>query len=832
MDGTVTITGLHFANTKAVLFHGTSASSFTPNADGTQITTRIPKDATSGVITVTTSRGSSNSPTAFTVVGPEPFITDFFPVSGMAGTKVLIRGMHFTGASRVTFNGLPGGGLSVSSDILIQVAVPTGVTTGPVGVYTPRGSAVTSSNFLSRPQITSFSPGAGAPGDQVQLAGTGFASGNQAVRFWNGAGGVLARIVIVNSDTLMTVTVPGGISTGPISIQRGNSSATYSVQDFVVIGSGPWISGFVPAFGEAGDLVTVAGLHLINVKGVSFHGTGSKDFWPNAAGTQITARVPPGATTGVISVTTSSGTTNSVGSFTVIGLAPFISEFVPNSGDTGTKVQVSGRHFTGVNQVRFNGQPGVHLAATSDVFLQVEAPANVTTGPITLSTAQGTGSSSSYFYAKPSLSGFSPGTGRAGSNVVVTGRNLAGTTAVQFNGLASTNFNVVDNSRLRAWVPVGATTGPIRVTAPGGSAFSAANFVVRPTVARFTPISGPAGTPVVVTGANLNAGTPSVRFNGVPAAPATGVGFGQLTCLVPTGATTGRLSVTTVDGSDTNAALFYLPARIDSLAPSNSPPGSCVTLRGQNFSGTASVSFNGTAARSFFVTNNSVLGAIVPEGLSTGPVKVTTPAGTALSAAPFYGPPMITDLRVFLTSSANPVTVGSNLIYTVRLVNGGPNAAPNAAFTNRLPEGVSLVSTYISEPWALARNGDLLVGMANNLNPSSSNVLTVVVVPRTIGSLTNTITVGSDNADPNSGDNTASLVTVVEPVPWLSVRSLAHQVQLSWPVTLSNFALEYRDQLSSSPAWGPVAGPPVISGDQQFVTETNSGSTRFYRLHR
>src|SRR5262249_13699207 len=146
------------------------------------------------------------------------------------------------------------------------------------------------------------------------------------------------------------------------------------------------------------------------------------------------------------------------------------------------------------------------------------------------------------------------------------------------------------------------------------SSFSSSNFIVQPVVYGFSPNFGPPGTAVTITGANLTNGTPVVRFNGVAAAAPTGVTFGQLTAMVPSGATTGLISVPTSDGSYTNTSLFYLPASISSFSPSNAPTGTRVTIQGQNFIGASAVSFNGTVAPDFAVTNSTTLGVTVPPG--------------------------------------------------------------------------------------------------------------------------------------------------------------------------------------------------------------------------
>ncbi len=79
----------------------------------------------------------------------------------------------------------------------------------------------------------------------------------------------------------------------------------------------------------------------------------------------------------------------------------------------------------------------------------------------------------------PSITSFAPASGKVGDTVVVTGTNLTGATVVRFGGTAAPTFTVDSATQITATVPAGAHTGPIAVTAPGGSATSAANFAVQ-----------------------------------------------------------------------------------------------------------------------------------------------------------------------------------------------------------------------------------------------------------------------------------------------------------------------------------------------------------------
>jgi len=70
--------------------------------------------------------------------------------------------------------------------------------------------------------------------------------------------------------------------------------------------------------------------------------------------------------------------------------------------------------------------------------------------------------------------------GRVGSGVQILGQGLTGTTAVTFNGVPATTFNVSSDTFMEAIVPPGATTGPVQVTTPGGVLTSNVNLQIVP----------------------------------------------------------------------------------------------------------------------------------------------------------------------------------------------------------------------------------------------------------------------------------------------------------------------------------------------------------------
>ena len=78
----------------------------------------------------------------------------------------------------------------------------------------------------------------------------------------------------------------------------------------------------------------------------------------------------------------------------------------------------------------------------------------------------------------PTISSFSPTSGPVGTTVVINGTGFTGATVVKFNITTQPTFTVNSDIKITTTVPSGATTGPIHVTTPGGTANSSTNFTV------------------------------------------------------------------------------------------------------------------------------------------------------------------------------------------------------------------------------------------------------------------------------------------------------------------------------------------------------------------
>ncbi len=320
---------------------------------------------------------------------------------------------------------------------------------------------------------------------------------------------------------------------------------------------------------------------------------------------------------------------------------PTISSFSPTSGPAGTIVTLTGTNFTGASQVTFYWNVSTtNFTVNSPTQITVTVPSGVSTGKIGVTTPGGTTNSYTNFTPAPTFSGFAPTSGAVGTAVTLTGTNFTGATTVKLNFTLAT-FTVVSATQITTSVPSEATTGPIQVTTPGGTASSASifpyNFTVNypaPQISSFTPASGPGGSTVTLNGTNYTGAT-AVKFNGTTATYSV-TSPTQILTTVPVGATTGLIEVTTPAGTASSATNFIVaPApTLTSFSPTAGAIGTAVTLTGTNLTGATAVKFKGTTA-TFTVVSATQITTSVPTGTATGLIQIVTPGGLANSASAF-----------------------------------------------------------------------------------------------------------------------------------------------------------------------------------------------------
>jgi hypothetical protein len=295
----------------------------------------------------------------------------------------------------------------------------------------------------------------------------------------------------------------------------------------------------------------------------------------------------------------------------------------------------------------------------------------------------------------PSISSVSPSHASPGATVALTGTNLAGATAVSFNGHAAFSFTVVSSTEVDAVVPASAATGTIQVTTSNGVATSAAftvdSFQV-PTIASFAPSAiDYGGSLVSLTGTHF-IGATRVQFNNVDATAFSVSSDTLIQASSPTPLAAGTITVTTPGGTGSSAPfqVSWNAPTLLTLRPAQGPVGTPVVITGTNlgYPGT-SATLNG-AALALTVLSATQVAFTVPIAATSGNLVITTPGGAA-SKAFTVDVGFTLDLqvgKVQLTQSTQtldntvPVVAGKpGLIRVFALANQPNAAAPSVEIT-------------------------------------------------------------------------------------------------------------------------------------------------------
>jgi uncharacterized repeat protein (TIGR03803 family) len=128
-----------------------------------------------------------------------------------------------------------------------------------------------------------------------------------------------------------------------------------------------------------------------------------------------------------------------------------------------------------------------------------------------------------------------------------------------------------------------------------------------------------------------------VKFGGVAATTKTLSGTTYMTAVVPAGAHTGPVTVTTGATTLTSPQTYKVKPKITGFTPPNGPPATLVTITGTGFIQATAVKFGTVKATTFKVVSDSKVTAAVPSGLAAGAVTVsiTSPGGSGSSPKKF-----------------------------------------------------------------------------------------------------------------------------------------------------------------------------------------------------
>ena len=200
---------------------------------------------------------------------------------------------------------------------------------------------------------------------------------------------------------------------------------------------------------------------------------------------------------------------------------------------------------------------------------------------------------------------------------------------------------------------------------------------------------------------------------------------------------------TTFDDAATVAISAGLPPFVGSFIPDQ--PLSI-------FAGKSGTNVNGTWT--LHVTDNAAadVGTIICWSLFLTSAQCTDGGGECPGA----------DLAIGMVAQPDPLIIGNFLTYTISVTNNGPSAAKHVTVAHLLPGGVGTPSTSSSQG-SCSFAGGIVTGNLGTIPAKGRATMTVVVLPGSAGTLSSSATVTSDEFDFDTSNNSASVVTQVNP---------------------------------------------------------------------
>jgi len=406
------------------------------------------------------------------------------------------------------------------------------------------------------------------------------------------------------------------------------------------------ITSYYPNSGNAGTLVTIEGEGFgTSIGEYSATISGKNAEVISATAKALVVRMPDGASSGNLSVK-HGDKTYEVGQYTYQALS--VAQVSPANGPAGSQIKITGTGFSslkGPATVMVNGKPAL-VVSVSDTMIVAEVPADAGFGPIVVKVngMESTGQNFTY----QAIHSIKPLSGGKNTKVVIKGEGfetLAVGNVVDFNGKLATVI-AASSSELTVTAPDGVSTGPLSVNINGqkttGPTFT---VVAPPAIEVVTPLSGPRGAEMIITGALFSTllDENKVYINDV-LVPITAASATQIKLVIPGGTGSGTVKVV-VNDQPTNGPLFKdQNLGIQSVSPDNGLAGTTVTIKGSGFSTTAAnnrVYFNGLLATVKTATENTLV-LDAPVGLSTGDLKVVVGGEEALAPSPFRRAGVIT----------------------------------------------------------------------------------------------------------------------------------------------------------------------------------------------
>ncbi len=439
-------------------------------------------------------------------------------------------------------------------------------------------------------------------------------------------------------DTLYVIVPLEGPEVGKVSIVSKSDEVKSSQADLTF--SEPIeISSFSPATVLSGDIITIKGEYLYDVKEVFFSGDNAyATTFESQDRHELKVKVPANAITGPIILSdvneVEDGTTIPNHIYTQTDLVvgnPTVNKAAKATYKSGDVIVVTGEHLDMIKNVALPQVASVEFILGKQLdSISFNLPPKATDGNITLTSFAGVefdaGEIETVNVAELAVvSKADDGRYKAGCTVEISGTDLDLVSAVDFEGAAADWY--LNKDVIVATQPAGAKDGQVVVTLESGKkAYSDAIEVVKPVVTAVDTTTATAGKDtIIVSGTDLDLVTSVTIGNKdqsfIDCVFEYNAADSTVAVVVPEQAYNGPITLTAASGYDTAtekiSIVYDMSVSIKFDAPSFGL-GQKISITGTNLMQIEKIYIKGKKVTNYAVRTDTAMSFDIPEGLGPG----------------------------------------------------------------------------------------------------------------------------------------------------------------------------------------------------------------------
>ena len=283
----------------------------------------------------------------------------------------------------------------------------------------------------------------------------------------------------------------------------------------------------------------------------------------------------------------------------------------------GAAVNITGTNLKLVKSVKLEGATVTAFTTATDTQLSFALPETVADGDVLMVMASGVEvSAGTLTTVAPTITAVAPVPVKNGAELTITGTDLDLVKAVDMTNAAGAEFELVSETSMTVTVPEKAREGAFSLVLANGASVVDTVKLVKPTVTAFSANPAAAGSPVTITGTDLDL-VAAVTFGGdikveLPG-DATATTF---TVDVPTAAENGLFVLNLINGTDVQTDSLYIDkpagAYIAALPDKLYNIGEMFIVEIENADHLTGVQIDGADVK--FILNGNTLYFAIPEG--------------------------------------------------------------------------------------------------------------------------------------------------------------------------------------------------------------------------